>query len=251
VPVVVVNEALAREFWPGEDAIGKRVHLSGEEDAPLTVVGVARDVRPEALGEAPRPIYYLLNTQFAAITGIADAGATLVLRTTGDPVALTNAARAVVRAIDPELAVDQVRTLESVVRESVARPRFAVAVLGAFGLSALVLAVIGVYGVLSFAITRRRREMAVRMALGARPAALRRLVVGAGLRLAAVGVAAGLVAAVASGRVLRSLLYEMSPTDPATLAIVALTLLAAAAAASWVPARRATRVSSAEVLRGE
>jgi predicted permease len=251
VPVVVVNEALAREFWPGEDAIGKRVHLSGEEDAPLTVVGVARDVRPEALGEAPRPIYYLLNTQFAAITGIADAGATLVLRTTGDPVALTNAARAVVRAIDPELAVDQVRTLESVVRESVARPRFAVAVLGAFGLSALVLAVIGVYGVLSFAITRRRREMAVRMALGARPAALRRLVVGAGLRLAAVGVAAGLVAAVASGRVLRSLLYEMSPTDPATLASVALTLLGAAAAASWVPARRATRVSSAEVLRGE
>jgi predicted permease len=250
-PVVVVNEALAREFWPGQDALGKRVRLSGEDAHWLTVVGVARDVRPEALGEAPKPIYYLLNTQFTAITGIADAGATLVLRTSGDPAALTNAARAVIRGIDPELATDQVRTLESVVRESVARPRFAAAVLGSFGASALVLAVVGVYGVLSFAITRRRREMAVRMALGARPQALRRLVVGSGLRLAAGGVAAGLLAAVAGGRVLTTLLYEMSPTDPATLAIVAVTLLGAAAAASWIPARRATRVSSAEVLRGE
>ena len=250
-PVMVVNETLAREYWPGRDAIGQRVRLSGEDAHLVTVVGVARDVRPEALAEAPKPIYYLLNTQFAAITGIADAGATLVLRTTGDPAVLTNAARAVVRGIDPELAVDDVQTLESVVRESVARPRFAAAVLGSFGVSALVLAVVGVYGVLSFAIARRRREMAVRMALGARPQALRRLVVGSGLRLAAGGVAAGLVAAVAGARVLTTLLYEMSPTDPATLAIVAVTLLGAAAAASWVPARRATRVSSAEVLRGE
>jgi predicted permease len=249
-PVTVVNEALARAFWPGQDPIGRRVRLSGE-DTPITVVGVARDVRPEALSEAPRPTYYLLNTQFAAMTGIADAGATFVLRTAGDPAALANPTRAVVRALDPELALDRVRTLESVVRESVARPRFTAAVLGAFGLSALALAVVGVYGVLSYATARRRREMAVRMALGARPDGVRRLVLRSGLRLAAAGVAAGLAAAAAGGRVLGGLLYEVSPTDPATLAAVALVLLGAAGAASWLPARRATRVSSAEALRGE
>jgi predicted permease len=250
-PVTVVSEALAREYWPGEDPVGKRVRLSGDGTPWITVVGVARDVRPEALSEASKPTYYLLNTQFAAMTGIADAGGTFVLRTAGDPEALTNAVRGVVRDLDPELAADQVQTLESVVRESVARPRFAAVVLGAFGLSALVLAVVGVYGVLSYAITRRRREMAVRLVLGAPPRSVGRLVVGAGLRLAVAGVAAGLLAAVAGARVLGSLLYELSPTDPLTLAAVGATLLAAAAAASWLPARRATRVSSAEVLRGE
>jgi ABC-type antimicrobial peptide transport system permease subunit len=124
-------------------------------------------------------------------------------------------------------------------------------VLGAFGLSALVLAGVGVYGVLSYAMTRRRRELAVRMALGARPGGVRRLVVGSGLRLAAAGVAVGLVAAVMGGRVLTALLYEVSPTDPTTLVAVGATLLLAAAAASWLPARRATTVSPAEVLRGE
>jgi predicted permease len=249
-PVTVVNEALAREFWPGEDPVGKRFRL--ERGMPwVTVVGVARDVRPEALSEAPKPIYYLLNMQFAAMTGIADAGATFVLRTAGDPATLTSAVRTVVRELDPELAADEIQTLESVVRESVAQPRFAAAVLGAFGLSALVLAVVGVYGVLSYAITRRRREMAVRMALGAAPASVRRLVIGSGLRLAAVGVAVGLAAAVVGGRVIAALLYEMSPSDPTVLVAVGATLLGAAIAASWLPARRATTVSSAEVLRGE
>jgi predicted permease len=249
-PVTVVSETLAREYWPGEDAVGKRVRLSGE-DAPITVVGVARDVRPEALSEAPKPTYYLLNTQFAAITGIADAGATFVLRTAGDPAALTNAARAVVRSLDPELAVDEVQTLESVVRESVARPRFTAAVLGAFGLSALALSVVGVYGVLSHTLTQRRRELAVRMALGARPGAVRGLVLRSGLRLAAAGIAVGLVVAAAGGRVLAALLYEVSPTDPATLLSWPRRSPPAAAAASWLPARRATMVSPAEVLRGD
>jgi ABC-type antimicrobial peptide transport system permease subunit len=157
----------------------------------------------------------------------------------------------VVRDLDPELAVDEVQTLASVVRESVAQPRFVASVLGAFGLSAVTLAVVGVYGVLSYTMVRRRREMAVRMALGAPPSSVRRLVLEAGLRLAAGGVAVGLIAASGGGRVLRSLLYDVSPSDPATLAAVGATLLAAAAVASWVPAHRATQVSSAEVLRGE
>ena len=143
------------------------------------------------------------------------------------------------------------RTLEAVVASSVSRPRFAVAVLGAFGLSALLLAVVGVYGVLSYAMTRRRREVAVRMALGAKPGEVRRLVVGSGLRLAAVGVVVGLAAAAVGGRVLGALLFEVSPTDPATIAGVGVVLLGAAFLASWIPARRATLVSPAEVLRGE
>jgi predicted permease len=249
-PVTVVSEALAREFWPGDDAVGKRIKLSGESTW-MTVVGVARDVRPEALSEPPRPTYYVPTPQFARMVGFADQGMTLVLRTAGDPTTLANAARAAIREIDPALALDNVQTLESVVTGSVARPRFAASVLGAFGLSALVLAVVGVYGVLSYAMTRRRRELAVRMALGARPRQVRGVVIGSGLRLAAVGIVVGLVVAVVGGRVLTALLYEVSPTDPATLVAVAVTLLAAAGAASWLPARRATTVSPAEVLRGE
>jgi predicted permease len=250
-PVTVVSQALARAFWPGQDAVGKRIRLTGPNMPWVTVVGVARDVRPEALSEPPKPTYYLLTSQFARMTGFADQGATIVLRTAGDPAALTSAARAAIGEIDPELALNNVQTLESVVAGSVARPRFAASVLGAFGLSALVLAVVGVYGVLSYAMTRRRRELAVRMALGARPIEVRRLVIGSGLRLAAVGVAVGLVAAAAASRVLRALLYEVSPTDPTTLVAVGVTLIGAAAAASWLPAWRATRVSPAEVLRGE
>jgi predicted permease len=250
-PVTVVSESLAREFWPGEEALGKRIRLSGPDLPWITVVGIARDVRPEALSEPPRPTYYVPTSQFASMAGFADPGMTLVLRTAGDPVALTNAARLVIRELDPDLALDNVQTLASVVTSSVARPRFAASVLGAFGVSALVLAVVGVYGVLSYAMTRRRRELAVRMALGASPGQVSRLVIGSGLRLAAVGVALGMVAAVAGGRVLTALLYEVSPTDPATLVTVGATLLLAAAAASWLPARRATTVSAAEVLRGE
>jgi len=250
-PVTVVSQTMARAFWPGQDAIGKRIRLTGRDMPWITVVGVARDVRPEALSEPSKPTYYLLSPQFATMTGAADQGATFVLRTAGDPGALTSAARGVIAEIDRELALTNVQTLESVVTDSVARPRFAASVLAAFGLSALVLAVVGVYGVLSYAMTRRRHELAVRMALGARPGQVRRLVIGSGLRLAAAGVAAGLVVAVVGGRVLAALLYEVSPTDPATLLAVGVTLLGAAAAASWLPAWRATTVTPAEVLRGE
>ncbi|HYE91654.1 MAG TPA: FtsX-like permease family protein, partial [Terriglobales bacterium] len=223
----------------------------------FTVVGVAEDVRRAALSKAPRPTYYMLDHQFPKVVGQAENTMTLVVRTGGtrdggsDPAALAGAARRVVSGIDPELAIANVRTLDAVVSSSVSRPRFAVAVLGAFGLSALLLAVIGVYGVLSYAMTRRRRELAVRMALGARPGEVRRLVVRSGLQLAGVGVVVGLAAALAGGRALRALLFEVSPTDPITVAAVGVVLVGAALLASWIPARRATTVSPAEVLRGE
>jgi putative ABC transport system permease protein len=250
-PVTVVSEALAREFWPGQDALGKRIRLSGGGVPWMTVVGVVHDVRPEALSEPPRPTYYVLTPQFAQMVGFADQGMTLVLRTDGDPSTLINPARAVIRDADPELAVYDVRTLASVVMGSVARPRFAASILAAFGLSALILAVVGVYGVLSYVMTRRRRELAVRIALGAHPSQVSWLVVGSGMRLAVLGVVAGLAAALAGRSVLTALLYQVSPTDPVVLVAVTVTLLGAAAAASWLPARRATTVSPAEVLRGE
>jgi putative ABC transport system permease protein len=162
-----------------------------------------------------------------------------------------NAVREVVRNQDPELALDNVRTLEAVVTGSVARPRFAATVLGAFGASALLLAVVGVYGVLSYAMERRRRELAVRIALGAQRGQVRALVMRSGLLLAVIGVTAGLIAAVLGKRVISELLYQVSPTDLMTLATVTAALLGAALLASWLPARRATTVSPAEVLRGE
>jgi putative ABC transport system permease protein len=217
----------------------------------LTVVGVVDDVRRTALSEAPRPGFYILDTQFPHIIGDAMPTMTLVVRTQGDPSRVAGAARAVIRGIDPDLAVADVRTLAAVVSDSVARPRFAMAVLGAFGLSALLLAAVGVYGVLSYAMTRRRREMAVRMAMGATPRAVRRLALGAGLRLGLAGVAVGLVLALMGSGVLRALLFEVSATDPATIAAVGAVLLGAALLASWLPARRATTVSPAEVLRGD
>jgi predicted permease len=249
--VTVVNEALVREFWPGQDPIGKRIRLSGPDLPWMTVVGVAHDVRPEALSEPPKPMYYVLTPQFARMVGFADQIMTVVLRTPGDPTALIAGARSVVADIDPQLALNNVQTLDAVVENSVAKPRFAASILGAFGLAAMVLAIVGVYGVLSYAMARRRRELAVRMALGAQPGAVRGLVMRSGLKLAGAGVVVGLVTALLASRGLAALLYEVSPTDPLTLTGVGVLLLIAAGAASWIPARRATRVGPAEVLRGE
>jgi putative ABC transport system permease protein len=255
-PAIVVSRELARVFWPGEaSAIGRRVRFAGAPPGKtipwLTVVGVVDDVRRTSLREPPHPSYYILDTQFPAIIGDAMSNMNLVLRTSGDPALLARGARDVVRAIDPELAVANVRTLATVVSDSVARPRFAMAVLGAFGLSALLLAAVGVYGVLSYSMTRRRREMAVRMAIGATPGEVRRLALRSGVRLGAIGVVAGLALALASGGVIRTLLYDTSTTDPATVVVVGAVLLGAALLASWIPARRATSVSPAEVLRGD
>jgi predicted permease len=255
-PVVVVSRSFAQAFWPGEaSVIGRRVRFAGAPpDHPvpwMTVVGVADDLHRSALSDPPRPTYYVLDTQFPKVIGQAAANMVVVVRTAGDPMRLAAPVRAAIHGIDPELAVANLRTLDAVVSGSVARPRFAMAVLAAFGLSALMLAVVGVYGVLAYAMTRRRREMAVRMALGARPQAVRRLAMLSGLRLALGGVVVGLVLALAGGRALRALLFEVSPSDPVTLAAVGAVLLGAALVASWVPARRAMGVSPAEVLRGE
>ena len=250
-PVTIISDAMAKEHFPGEDPLGKRIALSGDSMPWITVVGVAADVRPEALSTPPRATYYLLWPHFARMTGIADAGASFVVRASGNPAAHIEAVKRVIRGIDAELPLDRVRTLEEVVAGSVARPRFAASVLAAFGASALLLAVVGVYGVLSYAMERRRRELSVRLALGARHGQVRALVIKSGMLLAVAGVAAGITVAVLGKQIIADLLYQVSPTDAATLAGVVGALLGAALLASWIPARRATSVSPAEVLRGE
>jgi predicted permease len=249
--VAIISEAMAKEHFPGEDPLGKRIALSGDSVNWMTIVGVAKDVRPEALGTEPRPMFYLLWPHYARMTGILDGGASFVIRVSGDPTAHIAGVKQVIRDIDPELALDRVRTLEEVVASSVARPRFAASVLMAFGGSALLLAVIGVYGVLSYAMERRRRELAVRLALGARHGQVQALVIRSGMTLAVAGVVAGMAVAMVGRRIIAELLYQVSPTDVATLAAVAGVLLGAALLASWLPARRATTVSPAEVLRGD
>jgi putative ABC transport system permease protein len=249
-PVTIISEAMAKEHFPGEDPLGKRIALSGDSMPWITIVGVAADVREE-LSVPPRATYYLLWLHFARMTGIADGSATFVVRVSGDPAPYIAGVKQVIRGLDPELALDRVRTLEQVISGSVARPRFAASVLGAFGASALLLAIVGVYGVLTYAMERRRRELAVRLALGARHGQVRALVIKSGMLLAVVGVVAGIGIAAVGRRIIAGLLFEVSPTDVVTLVAVAGALLGAALLASWIPARRATAVSPAEVLRGD
>ena len=253
-PVAIVSAEMARAVWGDESPIGKRFRLGGGGQATfpwMEVIGVSGDVRSVALGTAPRPTYYLLDSQFPGLVDGAPRDMSLLLRTAGDPLALGGAARQAVWELDSELAIANVRPLAEVVQGTMARPRFVAVVLSAFGLAALLLAVIGVYGVLSYAIARRRREMGIRMALGAEAAQVRRLVMGVGLRLAAVGIVLGLAGALAGTRIMSAVLYEVSATDPLTFGAVALLLATAALAASYLPARRATRVSPIEVLRGD
>ena len=250
-PVTIISEAMAKEHFPGEDPIGKRIALSGDSMPWITVVGIAADVYPQALSTPPRATYYLLWPHFTRMTGLFEGGASFVVRVSGNPSAHVAGVKQVLREIDPELALDRVRTLEDVVSGSVSQPRFAASVLAAFGASAMLLAVIGVYGVLSYAMERRRRELAVRLALGARHGQVRALVIKSGMTLAFAGVVAGIAVAVVGKRIIAELLYQVSPTDATTLGAVALALLGAALLASWLPARRATTVSPAEVLRGE
>ena len=253
-PVAVVSKEMARVFWPGESAVGKRFRFGGGGQATfpwMEVVGVAGDVHGESLDAPPRPAYYVLEHQMPGVIGGASSSMTVIVRTAGDPLAVASGAQRAVWDLDPEIAVANVRTLSDVVAGAVSRPRFVMVVLLAFGGAALLLAVAGVSGVLSYASARRTRELAIRMALGARPGAVRRLVLAAGLRLAVVGVVVGVAAALAGSRVLSSVLYQVSATDPLTIAGVGALLLLATLAASYVPARRATHADPAAALRAE
>jgi predicted permease len=248
--VVVVNETFARRFFPGADpareAVGKRMSFSGDNGPWAEIVGVAKDGKYWTIGEAPQMFVYSPSAQSYTSTG------TLVVRTTGgDPRALVPALNAEVRAIDQALPLFDVKTIEEHMGVSLFPARVAAALLGGFGLLALLLAAMGVYGVVSYAAAQRTREIGIRMALGARGRDVLRLVAGRGMLLVGLGVCLGLAGALALTRFMEGLLYGVSATDPLTFALVAALLLGVALVACLVPARRATKVDPMVALRYE
>lgn len=255
--VVIVNQRLAAETWPGEDPLGKRLAFyDGQGDGPdwMTVVGTVKDTVQQSFTGAPDPEVYvpLLQVERYLTSPIgAFAYVTLVVRSGGDAAALTSVIRAAVRDLEPGAAVSSVATLATVVLEATSRPRFYLVLLGAFAAMALVLAATGIYGVMSYAVSRRTQEIGVRMALGAQRGDVLRLVVGQGVGLALGGAAVGLVVSLALAHFMSGLLYGVAPTDPLTLASVSVVLAVVATVACLVPAQRATRIDPMVALRSD
>jgi predicted permease len=245
-PVVVIDENLAQQYWPGQDPIGKHMRRGGGDTPWSTVVGVVGHIKHSDLAteEEKGTYYYSMFQNPPPFAGI-------VLRTQQDPASLGGAIRQAVLAVDPKQPADQLRTMQQTIGDSLAAQRLATRLLGFFAMAALFLAAVGLYGVISYSVVQRTQEIGVRMALGARRSAVLALVVGQGLRLAGVGVALGLVLAVIAGRAVESQLFGVAALDPATFTVMAAILLGAAFLASYLPARRATRVDPLQALRYE
>jgi putative ABC transport system permease protein len=245
---VVISETMARRFWPGEEAIGKRLAAGrARTDADwIQVVGIVKDVRQFQLNAEPRPQMYVSYRQ-------ADffAPEDLVVKTDVEPASLAAAVRKVVWEIDKDQPVSNIKTMEEILGDSIARQRFSMLLLGVFAGVALLLAAVGIYGVMSYSVAQRTHEIGIRMALGAQTGAVLKLAVGYGLKLVVAGVLIGLVAAFVLTRLMSTLLFGVTPTDPATFALISLLLIAVAALASYIPARRATKVDPLIALRYE
>ncbi|HJU89705.1 MAG TPA: ABC transporter permease [Gemmatimonadaceae bacterium] len=262
-PVVVVNETLARRFWPGEDAVGKRLTLDNPTDPepPVwrTVVGVAKDTREsDWTGEIWNEMYtpYLQNRQYLESEGAHVAYMTLVVRRECaaercDASVLVPAVRDALSSIDRAVPLAEIQTMEQVVSAAKSDTRFYLTLLGAFAVVALLLAAVGIYGVMSYSVSRRTHEIGIRIALGAQPHNVLGLVIGQGMTLAIVGAVAGLAAALALSRLMSTLLYGVQATDALTFTLVVLVLVGVALLASYLPARRATRTDPLAALRHE
>jgi putative ABC transport system permease protein len=243
--VVVVNETLARTVWPDQDPLGRRLRAGGDDAPWLTVVGVIRDMHRTEVTRAVRPEVYLSTLQSTPRTQM------LLVKTTGKASAIVPEVRREVRAINPQLPLFAVSTLDDALAESHSQPIFQATLLAGFAGIALLLAAIGIYGVTSHAVSQRTQEMGIRMALGAARRDVLRMMLLQHLRPAVFGVAAGIAGALLLSQSLRALLYGVAATDPWTFAAMAVVLLAVAAAACWLPARRATRVDPLIAVRSE
>jgi putative ABC transport system permease protein len=240
---VLINYTMARRFWTGGDALGKRINLCSLDPKPcwLTIVGVVGNVHQMGLDGAPTYDVYFTGgwTQH------------LVIRTEGDPLAIAAAATDVIHKADPTLPITRVMAMDQLLSVSISPRRFSTVLIGVFACLALLLAAVGIYGVMSYTVGRRTREIGIRMALGAQPANVLRLVLGRGTRLALIGIVAGLAGSFALTRYLGTLLFGVRATDPATFAAVSALLMIVALIACYIPARRAMRVDPIMALREE
>ncbi|HXU36322.1 MAG TPA: ABC transporter permease [Blastocatellia bacterium] len=245
--VTIIDERLAREYWPDEDPIGKRIRFGPPEDNEPwhTIVGVVGEVKHERLDSSTRKSVYLPYAQMPV------GGSSIAIRTSGRPENLVSAVRALVKELDPDLPLTRMMPMSQIVARSVWQPRLYTALFGVFAAVALILAAVGIYGVMSYAVTQRTREIGLRMALGAEKKDVMKLVVGQGVVLAALGVGTGLVAAVGLTRLMSSLLFGVTATDLATFAAVSVLLAGVALGACFVPARRAAKVDPMVALRYE
>jgi putative ABC transport system permease protein len=240
----VVSRSLANRFWPSEDPIGKRLKVDVGVEVPwMTIVGIVGDVRFQGLDAGPTLAVY---HAFAQQTWRSMAFA---VRTEGPPQALIPAIRREVAAIDRELPVFNITPVETMLEASIAKPRFHALLVLSFAIVALALAVIGAYGVMSYAVGQRTQEIGIRMAMGASPRDVLSMIMREGLAIVAIGCAAGLAAALASGRLIAGFLFETAPTDFGALTAITVVLAAATLLASYLPARRATRVDPMTALR--
>ena len=253
--VVFINETTARTLFPNEDPVGKRIRFSrsrGDEQPWRTIAGIVGDVRHRGLDTPARPEAYFPYEQFQHFSpGVQARAMTLTAKSDGDPLALVSAVRAEVRRIDPEIPPSQIRDMSTVLSASVSDRRLIMVLMGSFGVLALLLAAVGLYGVVSYSVAQRTREMGVRIAIGASRSSVLALVVGEGLRLVAVGAVLGLLISLALTRWMATLLYAIGPRDVTMFAAAAVTLLITGLLASYVPARRATRIDPVNALRAE
>jgi putative ABC transport system permease protein len=249
VPVTVINNAMARKFWPGEEPIGKQVGIDNSKNPPMTIIGIVADVKHLSFREDPGPQMYVPYTQkpWPSMQRMQVA-----VRTFADPTSVTGGVRTAIHSVDPDLPMAKVATLTTLADNSMAQPRFAMLLLASFGTLALVLASIGMYGVLSYSVSQRTQEIGVRMALGAQRRDIFRMVIGQGARLAGIGVLSGLFAALLLTQLMQGFLYGVKPIDPIIYgAAISLLLVSVAVVACYVPARRATRVDPMIALRDE
>lgn len=239
-PEVVINEAFARRFFPNEEPLGQQIV---SDSPPLTIVGVVADARTQGPRSDAR------NEMFFPYQYMPEGGYTIVVRTHGEAAAILPSLRALVTAIEPRLPLTRPETMEAVHADVLGQPRLLATLLGAFACAALLLALLGIYGVIAYSVGHRTTEMGIRLALGATPRQVVGLVLTDGLKLGAIGLAVGLAAGLAASKSLDSLLYGVAPRDPASFAAAALAIMATAALGSWIPARRASRIPPTDALR--
>jgi putative ABC transport system permease protein len=246
-PVVLINQLFASRVWPGEDAIGKQVQLGGPKRPWRTVVGIVGNVRHEGLDAPQKLQVYVPEAQWFN----PDSEMVLTIHTAGDPAAIASSARQAVWSVNRNVRISEVATMDQVIGTSLSARRFPMMMLGLFAVAALLLAALGLYGVLAYTVAQRTTEIGIRMALGARPGEVLRMILKQGMLLIGFGVAAGIAGALALRSLLAGFLFEVKATDPATLISAALVLILVALLACLIPARRATKVDPLVALRYE